>query len=306
MRSMRVNPSRAAVFADAPCRRELIAIVALVLAFADAHGLGAWSLTGHTLINRAAIAALPDDGPVFLKRYIDWIGARSTAPDAWRDAGGAALSADEAPNHFWEMERLPAAMVRALPASRLDFARQVGDVTRIGTLPYAIVENYLRLEVAFRSWRRRQAAHQDTSFVELDAAFYAGWLGHYVGDGGQPLHTSENREGWTAANPHGYTTDHSIHPRFEGDFVTLVGLSEADLARHIGPPKQIGDPMRETLGFLERSHARVEQVYGLDLRHAFEDRSNGDARELLYACTGDAAAMLRDLIDTAWISSGSR
>src|SRR5262249_27718319 len=149
--------------------------------------------------------------------------ARSTAPDSWRDAGGAALSTDEAPNHVWEMERLPAAIENAPPAARLNYARQIGDVSRTGTLPYAIVENYQRLEVAFGIWRRRQEAQQDTSFIELDAAFYAGWLGHYVGDGGQPLHTSENREGWIGPNPHGYTTDHSIHPRFEGHFVTVIG-----------------------------------------------------------------------------------
>jgi hypothetical protein len=267
---------------------------------------GAWSLTGHTLINRAAIAALPADGPTFLKRHIDWIGARSTAPDSWRDAGGPALSADEAPNHLWLVERLPATIANALPASRLDFARQVGDVTRIGTLPYAIVEAYQRLEVAFGGWRRRQAAHEDTSFIELDAAFYAGWLGHYVGDGGMPLHTSENHEGWIGPNPKRYTPDHSIHPRFEGSYVGVIGLTEADVARRIGPPKKIADPLREVLAYLDRSHGRVEQVYALDQRHAFDNRSNAEARELLYTCTGEAAALLRDLIDAAWISSGSR
>src|SRR5690242_15277929 len=101
--------------------------VAAGLALAAPRAIVAWSLTGHTLINRAAIAALPADGPAFLKRHIDWIGARSTAPDSWRDAGGPALSDDEAPNHLWLMERLPAASAKALPASRLDFARQVGD-----------------------------------------------------------------------------------------------------------------------------------------------------------------------------------
>src|SRR5262252_8633697 len=113
-----VHVDRAAALANLHCRRYTIIIVALVLAFTGARGLVAWSLVGHTLINRAAIAALPDDGPIFLKRYADWIGARSTAPDSWRDAGGTALSADEGPNHFWEMERLPTAMLHALPASR--------------------------------------------------------------------------------------------------------------------------------------------------------------------------------------------
>jgi hypothetical protein len=300
------NSRRAERVTNPRRRRHAIVIIAVGLAFAAARGIAGWSLAGHTMINRAAIAALPDDGPAFLKRQIDWIGARSTAPDSWRDAGGPALSADEAPNHLWRMERLPAAIANALPPSRLEFARQVGDVTRTGTLPYAILETYQRLEVAFGIWRRRDAAHQDTSFIELDAAFYAGWLGHYVADGGMPLHTSENHEGWIGANPKGYTTDHSIHARFEHDYVVSIGLTEAEVARHIGPPKALADPLREVVRYLERSHARVEQVYGLDLRHAFDDPSNREARELLYACTGDAAAMLRDLIDTAWISSGSR
>jgi hypothetical protein len=287
-------------------RRRVAVIVAVVFAFAASRAIVAWSLAGHTLINRAAIGALPGDGPAFLKRHIDWIGARSTAPDAWRDYGGPALSAVEAPNHLWLMERLPPAIANALPATRLEFARQVGDVARTGTLPYAIVENYQRLEVAFGIWRQRRAAQQNTSFIELDAAFYAGWLGHYVGDAGMPLHTTENHEGWIGPNPKGYTTDHAIHPRFENELVLLIGLTEGDVARHIGPARNLADPVSEVQAYLRRSHARVEQVYALDLRHAFEDRSNGEAHQLLYACTGDAAAMLRDLIYTAWMASGSR
>jgi len=281
----------------------IVAIAALALAPQRA---STWSLTGHTLINRAAIAALPADGPAFLKPHIDWIGARSTAPDAWRDFGGPELSAIEAPNHLWLMERLPPAIAQQLPPSRLDFARQVTDVARTGSMPYAILENYERLRVAFGIWRRRRDAHQNTSFIELDAAFYAGWLGHYVGDGGMPLHTSENHEGWIGPNPKGYTTDHSIHPRFETEFVTRIGLTEADIARHMGTPRTIPDPRRGVMEYLERSHARLEPVYALDHRHAFDDRTNQEARDLLYACTGDAAAMLRDLIDSAWIASASQ
>src|SRR5262249_21293987 len=160
--------------------------------------------------------------------------------------------ADEAPNHLWLMERLPAAIANALPPSRLDFARLVPDVTRTGTLPYGIVETYQRLEVAFGIWRARRAARPNTFVIELDAAFYAGWLGHYVGDGGMPLHTSENHEGWIGPNPKGYTTDHSIHPRFEREFVTVIGLTEADVARHMGPAKNVADPVREVLAYLDR------------------------------------------------------
>src|SRR5207237_9747387 len=123
--------------------------------------------------------------------------------------------------------------VRELPPSRLAFNRLVGDATLTGLLPYAAIENYERLQVAFGVWRGLRERRQNTSFIELDAAFYAGWLGHYIGDGGMPLHTSENHEGWIGPNPKGYTTEHSIHPRFEREFVTLDGLTEADVAWHI-------------------------------------------------------------------------
>src|SRR5581483_11365581 len=120
---------------------------------------------------------------------------------------------------------------------------------------------------------------------------------------GMPLHTSENHEGWIGPNPKGFTPDHSIHPRFESQFVNVIGLTEADVAQHMAAPKTLDDPMRGILAYLARSHSRLEQVYGLDLRHAFEDASNRDARELVYTCTADAAATLRDLIYTAWLTS---
>jgi hypothetical protein len=37
---------------------------------------------------------------------------------------------------------------------------------------------------------------------------------------------------------------------------------------------------------------------------ACEDASNMEARELVFTCTGEASAMLRDLIYTAWQASG--
>ena len=43
--------------------------------------------------------------------------------------------------------------------------------------------------------------------MEQAILFYAGWLGHYVGDGSQPLHTTIQYNGWVGPNPHGYTTE---------------------------------------------------------------------------------------------------
>ena len=86
-----------------------------------------------------------------------------------------------------------------------------------------------------RDYRTLSAAHQDTKPVEAAILFYAGWLGHYVGDGSQPLHVTINYNGWVGTeNPNGYTTDHTIHWRFEGPFVDAA-ISASDVQPLIAP-----------------------------------------------------------------------
>ena len=71
--------------------------------------------------------------------------------------------------------------------------------------PYAADEVWERLKAAMREYRRMQAANVDTKPVETAILLYAGWLGHYVADGSQPLHVTIQYNGWTGPNPHGYT-----------------------------------------------------------------------------------------------------
>ncbi len=39
-----------------------------------------------------------------------------------------------------------------------------------------------------RYLRKARAEGKDTSFLEQTCAFYVAWMGHYIGDGSQPLH----------------------------------------------------------------------------------------------------------------------
>ena len=174
-----------------------------------------------------------------------------------------------------------------------------------GTLPYAATEGYERLKVAFRTWRELQTQKQDTTFIEQDAAFYAGWLGHYIADAAQPLHSTVNHDGWVGNNPRNYTRDGAIHWQFENTFVDLMGLKEGDIQARIPPAaRRVADPFTAVLQHIDRAHTHVEQVYQLEARKAYDERSNQDARELVSLCTADAATLLRDLIYTAWVSSG--
>jgi hypothetical protein len=280
--------------------------------------LGAWGVTAHRVINRVAVRALPADVPAFVARQIDWIGERSITPDSWRLASEPFLKIDEDPNHGWFREQF--AFMRDIPRSRYEFVLALFDeflrlkatdppraaltnVRWTGTLPYAAVETYERIKVAMRGYRAAVANKQPTQYIEMDAAFYIGWLGHYTGDGAMPLHTSIHHDGWQGANPNGYTTEPRVHGRFESQFVDAIALQEGDISARIAPAKQLADPFTAILEHLDRSHTRVERVYQLDKAGAYQDKTNAEARELVYTCTAEAATLLRDLVYTAWLES---
>ena len=298
-------------------RRQLA--VALVFTFSILPlDLRAWGVTAHRVINRVAVNTLPGDMPAFVRAQIDWIGIRSVTPDSWRAASEPFLKIDEDPNHGWFREQF--AFMRVVPRSRYEFVLALYDeflrikasdperaaltnVRWTGTLPYAAVETYERITVAFRQYRAAAAAHQDTQFIERDAAFYIGWLGHYTGDGAQPLHTSVHHDGWSGPNPKEYTTEPRIHGRFESQYVDLIGLQESDIRGRVPAPARLADPFAAILDHLDRSHGRVEQVYELDKAGAYSDKANVAARELVFTCAGEAATLLRDLVYTAWLES---
>ncbi|WP_294391613.1 nuclease [uncultured Sphingomonas sp.] len=279
----------------------------------------AWSDRAHAVIDRAAIDAIPDDGPVFLRRHVDYIAASSTLPDSWRGNAENFSKIEEDPNHGWFREQF--AFLKPIPRSRYEFvialykqyerikdtdpetARRT-NVRWTGTLPYAAMEAYQRLIVCMRGLRAAQAAGQDTRFAEQNCAFQVIRLGHYVGDGAQPLHDSVNSDGWRGDNPKGYTRDRSIHGRFEGQFVDAIGLTTGDIAGRIGAPGHRGGDMFDALlAFLDDAAGKMETVYRLEQRDGFANPADKDVRELVYRQTAAGATMLRDMICRAWAES---
>jgi hypothetical protein len=282
--------------------------------------VAAWGLTGHVVISRTAINTLPGDVPGFVKRQIDWIGARSITPDSYRAAGEPFIKMAEDPSHEWHLEQV--AFLKTIPRSRIEFIQALYDQyrrleksdpasaalanpTSTGMLPYTTMEVYERLKVTFRTWREQQRDKQATTFTEQDAAFYVGWLSHYIADASQPLHASIHHDGWRGDNPKNFTRDGALHWGFENDFVELIELKESDIQGRVGPARTVADPFSAILAHLARSNTRVEQVYALEQQHALTDRSNTGARELVYLCTSEGAALLRDLIYTAWTTSAA-
>jgi hypothetical protein len=283
-------------------------VMAGVLCFAALpQAAHAWGNEGHRLINRLAAETLPASVPAFLRsdaavKEIEYLGPE---PDRWRSRAEPELSAAQAPEHFIDME--PADALGPLPRNRLDFEAKVfasgQRPEKIGLQPWETTEVWERLKAALREYRALSAAGKDTGPVEQVAIFYAGWLGHYVGDGSQPLHTTIQYNGWTGPNPNGYTTEHQIHWQFEGPFVA-ANEHEPEVRAKMTEAKAInGDIFDSYVAYLRHTKSYVEKVYQLDKEGGFAGAGSPESREFTAERLAAGASMLRDMIYTAWLES---
>jgi hypothetical protein len=273
-----------------------------------------WGLEGHMMINRLAIQALPADVPAFLKtpeaiNEVEYLGPE---PDRWRDSTEPELNAAQAPEHFMDMEW--ADLAGPLPRKRYDFIRGLAaaqskhpDVPltpeKVGLQPYVTTEVWERLKAAMRAYRALSAEKKDTKPVEAAILFYAGWLGHYVGDGSNPHHTSIQYNGWTGPNPNGYTTDHKIHGLMESTYVK-ANIKIAEVSPLVNKePKLLGDVFDDYVAYLRHSQTMVEKTYQLEKAGGFMGSGTPEARSFIDDRLAAGATELRDMIYTAWVRS---
>jgi hypothetical protein len=289
----------------------ILTLAALVLAAAvfaalppSAH---AWESEGHRMINRLAATTLPDDIPAFLRtpaaiNEIEYLGPE---PDRWRSPAEPELSAAQAPEHFIDLELADA--LGPLPHKRLDFEAKVFEAgqrpEKIGLQPWEADEVWERLKAAMRQYRTMHAAGEDTAPVQAAIIFYAGWLGHYVGDASQPLHVTVQYNGWTGPNPNGYTTSRQIHHQFEGPFVA-ANIHANDVQPLMTPAKAIpGDMFDAYVAYLRTTAKYVEKVYQLEKVGGFVGAGTAESRRFTAARLAAGASMLRDMIYSAWVDS---
>jgi len=267
----------------------------------------AWGNEGHRLINSLAVSGLPADVPAFLRSpsAIDEIEYLGPEPDRWRSKAEPELSAAQAPEHFINMELADA--LGPLPRKRLDFEAKVFAAGQrpetIGLQPWETDEVWERLKAAMRQYRAIKGAGEDTRPVEEAIVFYAGWLGHYVGDGSQPLHVTVHYNGWTGPNPHGYTTEHQIHYQFESPFVS-ANIHAAEVQMKMTPVEAIeGDMFDAYVAYLRHTATYAEKVYQFDKAGGFVGAGSKESRDFAAERLAAGASMLRDMIYTAWLDS---
>jgi len=288
-----------------------LALIAIVLV--QAQPAPAWGNEGHIYINSVAAQKLPAGMPQFLHRAAVEIAYLAPEPDRWRNPAEFALKNAQEPDHFIDLERV--SWLDPLPAGRYEFYRKLYEKRaatpdhaddylpeRVGLQPYITMEIYGRLKAAFREYRHRQAEHQPTEAVQQAIIFYAGWLGHYVADGSQPLHTTIQYNGWIGPNPNAYTTEHGIHSKFETAYVA-ANITAKDFAPLVKSPSRLADPFADYVAYLKRSNGLVEQVYSLDKAKGFTRKGSPAAFDFTTHRLAAGSQMLLDLWYTAWLES---
>jgi hypothetical protein len=312
-----------------------IALVAAALIVAVGAGVtatrvDAWGATGHRFVGVAAMRALPEELPAFLREpgAVAEVGELSREPDRTKGAGQP-HDRERDTAHFVDLDDNGHVMnasgptLETLPELKSEYDAQLLaagiEVNDAGYLPYAIMDAYQHLARDFATWRVLNAAEAR----ELDPgkrAWYRedrlrrealilrdiGYLSHYVGDGSQPHHLSIHYNGWgDYPNPEGFTNSRQTHGAFEGGFIRRNARLDAVEAAMPAPNLQGFALRARTAAYLNATVAEVVPFYRLEKAGGFRD---DDARGVAFATERLAAgaAELRDLITLAWRDAGAQ
>ena len=312
-------------------KRLALALSALTLGVAALSApamVSAWGNTGHRLIGVAAVRALPDEMPAFLRTpgAAAEVGELSREPDRTK-GGGQPHDRERDTAHFIDLDDTAHVMnatgqsIDALPRLKSEYDAALTtaglDVDDAGYLPYAIQDGYQQLVRDFATWRVLNAAEARESDPGKRAWYREdrlrrealilrdmGYLGHYVGDGSQPHHTTIHYNGWSrdVPNPEGFTTSRQTHGAFEGAFTARVARLDAVEAA-MAEPKLDGFDLRARVpAYLKTTLAEVLPFYRLEKAGAFRD-AEPRAGQFVIDRLAAGASELRDLYVLAWRDS---
>ncbi|MFH1958262.1 MAG: hypothetical protein ABIJ15_07305 [bacterium] len=244
-----------------------------------------WGREGHIIVNEGAIRNLPSGMDFFVKN-IKVINRHIMNPDRRKSEDPG-----EGVRHWLDLEyfgKYPFKDIFSFdnPPMEQDYEE------RSGQLPWAIVEVLGELTAAMENMEKKK-------ILLLTAD-----LGHYVGDGGNPLHTTENYDGqWTG--------NRGIHGRFESGLIKRYSsMIKIDTFSVV----YVKDPLSFVLEYLIESNSRISKILKADNNACWEpgiyddyyyDRMWDALEELTNTCFKKAAFVFASLLYTARIDSGT-
>jgi hypothetical protein len=297
----------------------------------------AWDYEGHRWINLLALDSLPTNMPAFLRVEMarERVAFLAGEPDRWRNTPELSLKHSNGPDHYLDLDLLPALQLQVSQLSpfRYEFDLQADQARRahpaefpppdpardpdhskalIGFLPWTITEYQARLKSAFSYLKEYEAAGtpEEIANAQANVLYVMGVMGHFVGDGSQPLHTTRHHHGWLGENPNHYTTNYTFHAWIDGGYLQQFPPDLARLRSRLRPARLLpadGRPPKPdtfalTLKYLQDQHAQVETLFQLDRAGKLSGRREiaPEGHEFLTGQLLVAAQMLGDLWLTAW------
>lgn len=321
-------------------------LFAAIAAFASGvTTLQAWDYTGHRYVNQIALAALPPEFPAFVHEpaNAERIAFLAGEPDRWRNMPDLPLQQYNGLDHYLDLEQIREAGLEyaKLPSLRYVFATEFAaarqahlaafppiDETKnldhsrewCGFLPWTITEYYDKLKSEFSYLKTYEdlGTPEEIANAKANIVYTMGVMGHYVGDGAQPLHDTIHHHGWVGDNPHGYTTWPGIHAWIDGGFIAKAGVKLAELTPQVTTAKGIALPAREdgrdpmfvaVMNYLLAQNAEVVPLYQLEKDGKFghlpaEPVVTPEARAFIDGQLRKGGEMLAAIWVTAWRNAG--
>jgi hypothetical protein len=260
-----------------------------LLLIASLAALG-WGTVGHLFINTRAVDNLPPSMSVFINART-YFGAHASDADTRKS-----IDPTEAPKHFLDIDYYPAFQNLTPRLDSLIGMYGLSTVTTNGTLLWATVQTYDSLVT---SLRRGQIARAESIAADL---------GHYVGDGHQPLHVAMNYDGQLTGNS-------GIHSRYE---TTMINTYAAQLTVTIVPAVYVPDRFSYILSYLLVSNALSDSVIQADngaksvsgwngsgsIPAAYTAELWNETRSLTLREMQGATVSLANLWYSAWVDAG--
>ena len=314
--------------------------LALAGCLALAHTARAWDYEGHRVVNQLALASLPTNFPAFVRTPAaqERIAFLSGEPDRWRNTPDFALQHFNNPDHYLDIEELADFGLKPddLTPFRYNFTVQMGlarakhpekfepidpeknkDQTRqmAGFLPWAITEYYGKLKSGFSylsTYQQYGGTPEEIANAQANIIYIMGVMGHFVGDGSQPLHLTKHHHGWVGDNPKGYSTNRTFHSWIDGGYFRRIGgVKASDLASSIKPAQNVGNTnqpagfFNSTMDYLMTTFTLVEPLYQLEKENRLSSKGDIDpaGKTFLEERIVAGGQMLGNIWYTAWINA---
>jgi len=262
-----------------------------VLNVKDANSWGFWA---HKRINRLAVFTLPPEMIGFYKQHIEHITDHAVDPDKRRYA----LEGEDK-RHYIDVDHYGEYPFKEMPHIWEDAVAKYSEDTlqEYGILPWNLENQLKKLTYAFEQ--------QDVRKILK----YSSDIGHYIGDGHVPLHTTLNYNGQL-------TGQKGIHGFWESRCPELFA---EDYDFFVGKAEYIKNPNKKIWKFVLESASHVKRVFALetelterfpeDKKYTFDERGQSTMRtysvEFSRAFEQELDGMIESRMRTAILNIGS-